>query len=111
MFGEPITDFIRAGMQTYKSREDQMRDRVAECAINSQKIVDEHHGPHKAAYWWRDEQRSRALSHLYVANSAMKGLDEGCVSSFKASRYYSNKAAERRDALLEKIRNEEAAAS
>jgi len=80
------------------------------CAIASQKIVDERHGPYHSHMWWREEVRPRVRNNLYVANSSHKFKDEGYVNSFKAARYYSGKAAERRDALLEKIRKEEGSA-
>lgn len=80
-----------------------MVDRVAECSINAQKIVDERSGPFRANNWWRAERRSRSNDHFYVAGSAYKGKDEGAVSSFKAARYYGSESAKRRDELLKAV--------
>ena len=81
---------------------------VFRTAVAAQKIVDERHNPtHRYDGWWRNERRSRGGANLYVANSAYKGKEEGCVSSFKASRYYSAESAKRRDELLAKIKAED----
>lgn len=90
-------------MENYGKREEVMVDRVAECSINAQKIVDERSGPFRANNWWRAERRSRSNDHFYVAGSAYKGKDEGAVSSFKAARYYGSESAKRRDELLKAV--------
>ena len=108
MIENPITSFIRWGMENPGEREAKFIDRVSETAVAAQKIVDERHNPtHRYDGWWRNERRSRGGANLYVANSAYKGKEEGCVSSFKASRYYSAESAKRRDELLAKIKAED----
>ena len=72
-------------------------------SINAQKIVDERHGPHRANNCWQKDRRSTEFNNFYIAHSAYKSKDEGCVSSFKAMRYYTNESAKRRDELLAKL--------
>ena len=76
-------------------------------SINAQKIVDERHGPSKPNKFWAASNKSRDFDHIYVANSMVKGKDEGAISSFKAARYYNDQSAKRRDELLAEIAAEE----
>ena len=72
-------------------------------SITAQKIVDERHGPHHTDLWWQSDRRARPFNHFYSAGSAFKGKEEGCVSSFKAARYYTEEAAKRRDQLISEV--------
>jgi len=54
----------------------------------------------------RHERRVRGFNHFFFANSSLKGTEGGCANSFKAARYYMGRAADERDAILEKIAKE-----
>mmetsp|Transcript_5700 Transcript_5700/g.8488 ORF Transcript_5700/g.8488 Transcript_5700/m.8488 type:complete len:106 (-) Transcript_5700:238-555(-) len=99
----PITSWIKSGMEPYGARERGMVDRVAETSINAQKLVDERMGPVKASNQWRKTSKSRDFDHFYLGHSAFKGKDEGCSNSFKAVRYYENEGAKYRDELLKEV--------
>lgn len=105
----PITAMIAASSETYAYREETMKSRVAETSVSAQKLVDERHGPARTFNWWKNSRRQNDFNHFYVASSAFKGKEEGCVNSFKAMRYYSDKAGKRRDELLREIAEEEKA--
>uniref|UniRef100_A0A6S9CM33 Uncharacterized protein n=1 Tax=Ditylum brightwellii TaxID=49249 RepID=A0A6S9CM33_9STRA len=102
----PITTWIKTHMETYDDIERRMEDRVAENAILSVKTTDERHGPHRAHNFMRHERRVRGFNHFFFANSSLKGTEGGCANSFKAARYYMGRAADERDAILEKIAKE-----
>jgi len=80
-----------------------LRYSLIRTSITAQKIVDERHGPHNMDLWWQNDRRSRSFNHFYSAGSVYKGKEEGCVSSFKAARYYTEEAAKRRDQLLSEV--------
>uniref|UniRef100_A0A7S1Z7P8 Uncharacterized protein n=1 Tax=Trieres chinensis TaxID=1514140 RepID=A0A7S1Z7P8_TRICV len=107
--GNPITSMMRSMMESQKERDAKFIHRIGESSVDSQKVVDERSGPTRADMFWRSDPRSRGNDHFYFAHSSYKGKPEGCVSSYKAYRYYSDKAAERRDALLAKAKAEEGA--
>lgn len=127
----PITAFIKGGMQSAADDNAEMVDRVAEwvflrkmlrvagtathwltslssfsrikrTSINAQKLVDERHGPSRRHQFWREERRSRGFDHFCVAHSSLKASEGGYRSSIKAMRYYIDEAEQKRDAILEK---------
>jgi len=111
MTSNPITAWISDHMVPYANREAEMKDRLAEASINAQKRVDERNQPFRANYWWQKNHELRDFNHFYLSSSSYKGKEMGNVNSFKAHRYYSQEAAERRDALLKEIQAEEQAAA
>jgi len=72
-------------------------------SIAAQKIVDERHGPFKTTNISSSTRKSRDFDHFYLASSAFKGKDEGCVNSYKALRYYQNEGAKMRDEILKEV--------
>mmetsp|Transcript_20481 Transcript_20481/g.30187 ORF Transcript_20481/g.30187 Transcript_20481/m.30187 type:complete len:108 (+) Transcript_20481:71-394(+) len=101
--GNPITSWIRGGMETYSVRESGMKDRVAETSINAQKICDEKRGPFKAYNNAAFTHKGKDFSHFYIANSSFKGKEEGCVNSFKSLRYYQDESKNYREELLKEV--------
>ncbi len=77
----------------------------------AQKMVDERHGSIKSHNWWQKTRTSGDFNNFYVASSAFKAKDEGCINSFKAMRYYSQEAGKRREQLLKEIAEEEKASA
>eukprot|EP00979_Chaetoceros_neogracilis_P010960 scaffold2625_cov277-Chaetoceros_neogracile.AAC.11 len=98
--GNPVTSWIRGGMEVYSVRASRMQDRVAETSIAAQKLVDERRAPFKGANNAAFTHKHRDFSHFYVVNSSFKGKEEGCVNSFKSLRYYQNESRNYRDELL-----------
>ncbi|GFH61826.1 hypothetical protein CTEN210_18302 [Chaetoceros tenuissimus] len=101
--GNPITTWIKNGMEPYANRESYMTDRVAETSIAAQKICDERHGPFRSYNNVSNSRKSKDFGHLYLAQSAFKGKDEGCVNSFKSMRYYQEQSKSYRDELLKEV--------
>lgn len=100
----PITAWIKSGMETHKEREDKMVDRVSEISVNSQKLHDERSGPSKPWNSYQVENRTRANFRPSCAISAYAGIeDAGDVGSFRAMRWYQKGFAERRDEILTDI--------
>jgi hypothetical protein len=77
--------------------------------VNAQKIVDERHGPARPHQFFRVDRRARGFDHFFNAGSAYKGKEEGCCSSYKAARYYSNEAEKRRNEIMAEVAAEEGA--
>jgi hypothetical protein len=77
--------------------------------VNAQKIVDERHGPARPHQFFRVDRRAREFDHFFIAGSAYKGKDEGCASSYKAARYYSNEAEKWRNEIMAEVAAEEEA--
>ena len=75
----------------------------------AQKIVDERHGPILSKNYWQNSHERNSFDHFYLASSAFKGRDEGCINSFKTMKYYSDEAGKRRDELLKEIAEEDKA--
>mmetsp|Transcript_22366 Transcript_22366/g.31179 ORF Transcript_22366/g.31179 Transcript_22366/m.31179 type:complete len:106 (+) Transcript_22366:134-451(+) len=96
----PVTATIKDMMEKYGARESTMRERVAEANIIAQKLTDEGKAPHKRHNFWAVDRRQRDFDHFFVAHSSLKHVEGGVCSSYKAARYYDDKAAQRRDELL-----------
>lgn len=107
MSSNPITSWIKSTMETYDDRESRMTDRVAETSINAQKISDEGEAPSAGYYQWKQSKSTKDNDHFYVAQSALKGKEEGYVNSFKAMRYYQDEAAKYRDELLKEVEQQQ----
>mmetsp|Transcript_20720 Transcript_20720/g.34159 ORF Transcript_20720/g.34159 Transcript_20720/m.34159 type:complete len:107 (+) Transcript_20720:69-389(+) len=99
----PITTWIKSGMETYKDREDWMTERVSENSINSQKLVDERHGPFKPHDVYQVETRARVNFRPNAALSSLAGSEKGDAGSFRAVRAYQSDFAKRRDEILTDI--------
>ncbi|KAL7543557.1 hypothetical protein ACHAXR_012837 [Thalassiosira sp. AJA248-18] len=99
----PITAWIKSGMETYKGREDWMVERVSECSINAQKTHDERHGPFIPHNAWQQELKCSVNFRPAAAISSYAGQEAGNAGSFRAMRYYQKGWAERRDEILTDI--------
>lgn len=105
--GNPITSWIKGGMEHYSARESKMHDRVAETSICAQKITDERKGAFRSVNNISFTRKSSDFSHFYLAQSSCKGKDEGYTNSFKTLSYYQNEGASYRDELLKEIAGQE----
>ena len=72
-------------------------------SINSQKYVDEVHGPFKVHNNIRAEMRTRPNFRPCAALSSYAGQEAGDAGSFAAVRYYQNSFAKRRDEIMTDI--------
>mmetsp|Transcript_8235 Transcript_8235/g.12893 ORF Transcript_8235/g.12893 Transcript_8235/m.12893 type:complete len:107 (+) Transcript_8235:84-404(+) len=99
----PITTWIKSGMETYKDREDWMTERLSENSINSQKLVDERHGPFKPHDVYQCENRAQVNFRPSFAISSLANSEIGCAGSFRAVRAYQSDFAKRRDEILTDI--------
>ncbi|KAL9190813.1 hypothetical protein ACHAXT_000519 [Thalassiosira profunda] len=101
----PITSWVKSGMETYKEREDKMVERVSETSINSQKFSDERHGPFKTYNCFQGELRTKPNYRQTHAISSYAGKDIGVAGSYIAVRAYQDEFAKRRDEILTDIAN------
>lgn len=74
-------------------------------SVDSQKQVDEYLRPQNLThqYYLEQEQRPRAFNSFTCVNSYFAGREGGVGSSFKTSRFYSDKAKSRRNELMEEV--------
>jgi hypothetical protein len=75
-------------------------------AVDSQKYVDEKHGPEKADKFWTVENRAHGMRNRYVANSALKNSTAGYCSSAQGSHYYITLAANKKIEILKELEAE-----
>jgi len=102
----PITSWIARSMESVEDVNSAFENRVAETAVDSQKLYDERHNASNPYQWWKHERRADSFLHRFVANSALKNSKASYCCSFQAHNYYREKAAQRQIQLLEEIEKE-----
>ena len=91
----PLGLWVQGKMEDPDKRLANFKDRVAENSINSARLVQESNAPMRPFEYWKNERREGDPQTFYFANSAQKCREEGHVNSFKASKFYSDLAAQR----------------